>query len=113
MMVELVGICEHLSEGKQWWKPDGSPLDGALYRKVNGKVYPGNNERAHEFTIRLSDLPEEGIGTAWRFDPPGSRTGGGAGFASGKNVENLRVIAVITPKKTNHIAVKFGVAAGP
>jgi len=43
--VELVGVCEHPSAGKQWWRPDGSdnPLAKPEYRSifqyshVNGK----------------------------------------------------------------------------
>lgn len=112
--VELAGVSFHRSKSrvKQWWRPDGSTRENGLYRDVHGQVFPGKDELAHEFTVRLSDLPEEEIGTAWRFDPSGSRAGGGVGFVSGKGVEKLRVTAVITPKKVNHIAVKFGVAAG-
>ncbi|MCH7557642.1 MAG: HEAT repeat domain-containing protein [Planctomycetes bacterium] len=29
--VELVGICEHPSEGKQWWRPDGSLVEVRPY----------------------------------------------------------------------------------
>ncbi|MHC5074579.1 MAG: peptidase associated/transthyretin-like domain-containing protein, partial [Planctomycetota bacterium] len=31
--IELVGICEHPSEGKQWWRPDGSTLSERPYNK--------------------------------------------------------------------------------
>jgi len=32
--VELVGVCEHPSEGKEWWWPDGTELDESPYEQV-------------------------------------------------------------------------------
>lgn len=43
--VELIGLCEYPSQGKTWWKPDGSPLKQAPYDKMlnpfktDGKTY--------------------------------------------------------------------------
>lgn len=36
--VELVGLCEHPSEGKSWWKPDGSELKDRPYRQLKHKM---------------------------------------------------------------------------
>ncbi|TKJ37070.1 MAG: hypothetical protein CEE38_09210 [Planctomycetes bacterium B3_Pla] len=30
--VELAGVCEHPSAGKQWWRPDGTPMDTHQFR---------------------------------------------------------------------------------
>ncbi len=60
--VELVGVCNYPSQGKQWWRPDGSPL-GDTIETVDGSGYrsdkPGyeiafqvhNREKCHEFGI--------------------------------------------------------------
>ena len=112
IVVELVGVCNHPNTAHQWWRPDGSKLDENLYQEVHGGVRPGEDERAYEFTICLNNLPQERIGCAWQFEPSDSWVGS-SGFVSGKDVENLRVTAVVRPKDADHIAVKFGIAAGP
>ncbi|NQV34083.1 MAG: M56 family metallopeptidase, partial [Phycisphaeraceae bacterium] len=35
--VELLGLCEHPSTGKQWWSPDGSLLESAPYQKSSDR----------------------------------------------------------------------------
>jgi hypothetical protein len=59
--VEFIGVCENPSAGKQWWGPDGSPLDFVPY--ANTKTYgrPRDDRKIYEF--------------AWRINRPG---GGGA-----------------------------------
>jgi len=37
--VELLGICEHPSEGKQWWRPDGSKLSQRPFEKLHQRSY--------------------------------------------------------------------------
>ena len=37
--VELVGVCEHPSEGKQWWRPDGSKLSQRPFEKLYQRCY--------------------------------------------------------------------------
>ena len=46
--IELVGICEHPSEGKQWWRPDGSKLSWRPFEKLYQRNYqkPGFYELA-------------------------------------------------------------------
>jgi beta-lactamase regulating signal transducer with metallopeptidase domain len=53
--VELVGICEYPSDGKQWWRPDGSLLAQAPYGQLDVTSIPGAkpNERVYEFAWRL------------------------------------------------------------
>ena len=37
--VELFGICEHPSTGKQWWRPDGSKLSQRPFEKLYQRSY--------------------------------------------------------------------------
>ena len=51
--VELVGVCEHPSDGKPWWRPDGSLLKVRPYAKLNDReAY--NDLRMFEIVYRLS-----------------------------------------------------------
>jgi len=51
--VELIGVCEHPSEGKQWWRADGSLLKVMPYAKLNNReAY--NDLRMFEIVYRLS-----------------------------------------------------------
>jgi len=55
--VELIGVCEHPSEGKKWWRPDGSLLAQAPYDQLYVTSIPEAkpNERVYEFAYRLSN----------------------------------------------------------
>ena len=57
--VELLGACDYPSEGKQWWRPDGSPLAEAPYDKRGAWVSPNDRDRApFELALRVRNLPE-------------------------------------------------------
>jgi ankyrin repeat protein len=64
--VELVGVCEHPSKGKQWWQPDGSLLKVRPYAKLNDReAY--NDLRMFEIVYRLSG-PGKAISKIIRTD---------------------------------------------
>jgi beta-lactamase regulating signal transducer with metallopeptidase domain len=54
--VELLGICEHPSEGKQWWKPDGTLLEQKPYDQLYITPIPEakSNEKVYEYAFRMS-----------------------------------------------------------
>jgi beta-lactamase regulating signal transducer with metallopeptidase domain len=51
--VELVGVCEHPSEGKQWWRPDGTELIRRPYDKLNYTEVT-ENVKHYEFVYRIT-----------------------------------------------------------
>ncbi len=53
--VELIGICENPSAGKQWWGPDGSPVDHVPY--VNTEPYgrPRADRKLYEVAWRIEN----------------------------------------------------------
>lgn len=112
--VELIGVCEHPSEGKQWWRPDGRALGVAPYDKVGGKVFPDENERACEFAVRLDGLPTGPISTKMKTDPSGSATAGGSSAPkkAGRYMRDFRWMAASLEKKWKSCTVGFGIAAG-
>ncbi len=68
--VELIGVCEHPSEGKQWWRPDGSFLQEKPYGTIKGdKIFFGANEKAYEFVVRLAGLAD--VRVNWQAVPEG------------------------------------------
>jgi hypothetical protein len=111
--VQLFGVSEHPSEGKQWWRPDGSPLPQAPYAKLTTQSFPDRGEVAREFAIRLANLPPEEIGYAWAFDPPANSAGGGPVIVGGKSQPELRAIAAVVPVGQVSVSLKYGIAAGP
>lgn len=57
--IEFIGVCENPSGGRQWWGPDGSPLDFVPY--VNYEPYGHGREdrKIYEFAWRIH-LPRQG-----------------------------------------------------
>jgi hypothetical protein len=54
--VELLGICEHPSVKKQWWRPDGSKINGAGFEDFhfkNSDYAPEFYEQNRVFAIRI------------------------------------------------------------
>jgi hypothetical protein len=51
-MVELLGVCEHPSKGKQWWKPDGKPLDFKI--ETDDKSNYKSKDPGYEFVYKTS-----------------------------------------------------------
>jgi len=112
--VELVGVCEHPSDGKQWWKPGGDELLEAPYDEIGGSVYPGGDEKSFEFAIKLRNLPAEHVNTKVRCE---ESVGGSAGGSSspektGEYLSDFRWLATTFPTKLKACTVKVGVAAG-
>ena len=54
---EFIGICEHPSAGRQWWGPDGSPLEHAPYSNAETYVGPPEDRKMFEIAWRIK-LPE-------------------------------------------------------
>jgi len=88
--VELLGACEYPSKGKQWWRPDGSPLADAPYDKRGAWVIPNDRSKTpFEIALRVRYLPEhweamvQSPGNSWSgaSDPP---------YKAGKRLHELR-----------------------
>jgi hypothetical protein len=52
MPVELIGICESPSAGKQWWGPDGSPLEHVPYISTDSYGRTGSDKKFYEIAWR-------------------------------------------------------------
>ena len=94
--VEVLGVCEHPSEGQQWWKPDGSVFTDAPYWKISkgDRTYPGSKERAYEIVFQADDFNECDVkfeGVSYALNMP-LKVGGGLR-------DDLRVLYIKFPKK--------------
>ena len=51
--VELVGVCEYPSAGKQWWRPDGTPFTLPAGIKVEDRISKARvGDNAYQFLFR-------------------------------------------------------------
>jgi hypothetical protein len=99
VQVELVGICEHPSDGMQWWRADGSLMPKAPYRSVNVmSQFGGDNIVERQVAVRLHvppNAPKQTLDMRWSFAPRGAggSSGGesavGPSDAEGKPIEGL------------------------
>jgi len=78
--VELLGICEHPSEGKQWWRPDGSLLPESPYDDDYGRAFPRENQKGYKFAVKFSNMAGKDIDA--RIIPREFKTTNGGGLLS-------------------------------
>ncbi|MCD6175568.1 MAG: HEAT repeat domain-containing protein [Planctomycetes bacterium] len=122
--VELVGVCEHPIEGKQWWRPDGSSLSELPFDYSGGRVYSRDNEQAYDFAIRYTNIPED-MDSIFHAEPPSSHTGGTLHssvqkdgkdlhqYQNGKLISTVSHLATVFDKNRKICAIKMGISDGP
>ncbi len=110
--VELLGVSEHLSNAKSWWRPDGSPLAEPPCDPLNASVGSGRGYIGREFAIQWHNLPSEPVGTQVLFDPPYNAYAGAEPKRLGKKVASLEAMAVSLPNQQT-VTVRVRLAAGP
>lgn len=113
--VELVGICEHPSRGKQWWRPDGSGFIEAPYNEFNNKVYPDSTEQGREMAIRLwgpEDLVKQ-TSVNWKISNSSSSSGNiGDRDENGNQIMHTRAVAFKCNDDRQSLDFRLAVATG-
>ncbi|UCE49456.1 MAG: hypothetical protein JSW47_04800, partial [Phycisphaerales bacterium] len=66
--VEFIGVCENPSAGKQWWGPDGSPLDYVPYINTEPYGRPRDDRKLYEFAWRINHSSRGGSATRHSFE---------------------------------------------
>jgi|GEM_PF-4191404 len=107
--VELVGICEHPSEGKPWWKPDGSELKDKPWDKMPNSVSGGLGRKAYEIALKLN-WPIYAPGFYAHLDNVGSHCTGSRNLTP---TSDLRYEIVDLPNNLETTDIHFAVASGP
>ena len=107
--VELVGVSYYPSEGKQWWRPDGSPLAQAPYDGIG----PGTiGEVAREFAVRLGAPDIASLSTTWGLDPSVGWSRHDAPLRDDVPVDDVRSVSAAFAAGQTAVTVRVGVAAG-
>ena len=109
--VELVGICEHPSEDRQWWRPDGTLMENAPYKSKGTRLEPQEGYNYYELVMRLTGPSD----TSYCWDVPGGRRGSDTGAPigyDGNRVPDLRVYTVNQKQDKKTASVRIGVTAG-
>jgi len=108
--VELIGLCEHPSQGKQWWRPDGSILHQKPYGTIKGdRIFFDTDEKAYEFVVRFRG-PDD-VDIEWRKMPDsGSLKMTSFPYGSdGKLLSDMRVL-ITKFHKTDRLAhIRIGI----
>jgi beta-lactamase regulating signal transducer with metallopeptidase domain/tetratricopeptide (TPR) repeat protein len=107
--VKLIGVCEHPSEGKQWWWPDGTALEKAPYVSRKGKPIVNSNEefnRLIEIAVGLSGTDLQDVSLYCKV------LGATRTSVNGVDIEGLKSIACEVSKLTSSGQVNVGVATG-
>jgi beta-lactamase regulating signal transducer with metallopeptidase domain len=113
LMVELIGVCDHPSEGKQWWRPDGSTLHKAPYESRGSQPIENSNEeknRLVEFAISFAGrkLPYTDV----CYTVHGATRTSGGGDVQPTPEGTIKSIACEISKSRDTAEVRLGVAAG-
>jgi hypothetical protein len=88
--VELLGACDYPSEGKQWWRADGSPLAEAPYDRRGAVVTPDDPSKVpFEVALRVGNLPQ---GWEAAIDSQGNNWSGAGDppYKAGRRLPELR-----------------------
>jgi len=108
--VELLGICEHPSAGKQWWRPDGRLMDEAPYKTMGSRLKHHEGYNDYEFVMRLTGPGD----TSYKWRIPGSKQSTDTGMPiaeDGSRVSDLRVYTTNQAEDKKITFLRIGVTA--
>lgn len=107
LRLEVVGVSYSPSAGKEWWKPDGSPLPDRPYDAMpNARVSGGAVSR--DIAVRIANQPADPATVAWTV-----QMGGASGTLVGLRSPDIRAMAAAWPDDAKTTTVIFSAATGP
>lgn len=116
VVVELAGVCERPSQGKQWWSPSGAMLQNKPYDKPTSlRVSPARNKQAREIAVLLQGNLEEGVGFRYKI-PIAENSSSDSVVDTHKDGEQLKAIygvAFDAPVESEAADISLGIGAGP
>jgi len=113
VIVELVGVCEHPSEGKQWWRPDGTILKQSPYDHTPSIVHPDDTQQALEMTVRISGSGDINASAIWNI-PDATYSSSSSTVRKGDDVaKGLQGVTFVCPESIKESDLSIGIAAGP
>lgn len=115
VVVELVGVCEHPSEGKQWWQPDGTPIetDDLPDYDYDDAVTVRENEYARLLAFKLDDKVVQGAGISWSLENSNeSRFAPDYTDKTRTKRRSVQVILAAFPETLECANLRLGITAG-
>jgi beta-lactamase regulating signal transducer with metallopeptidase domain len=113
--VELVGICEHPSEGKQWWTPNGTLLKEAPYDKVQDPylehLFSGmtGDLQQVELALRMITPTQNPPKVSWRMESAGRIYYMERVIKDGRIAPQLKALLAAVSSKDETIEVKLSI----
>ncbi len=108
--VELIGICEHPSEGKQWWQPDGTELSKEIRVRSRGRV--STSGIPYNVAVKVT-MPED---ATFKWGRIKGETGGislEAVDSEGRPISNMWSLRVYIDEQLTATSIQLGAADGP
>jgi hypothetical protein len=100
--VELVGVCEHPSEGKHWWRPDGSKLSQRPFEKLYQRSYA--KRELYELALKVGSPENRKLSIISKgggvFNLYPNKIWGGFALSEGKKMRNQSIGIAQGPWKT-------------
>jgi RNA polymerase sigma factor (sigma-70 family) len=112
--IELIGLSNSPSNGKNWWRADGTSLPDAPYAKMNGRYHieSGTADVSREAAVRINrklDKDAESATVWWGLQPSSGSMGGGMNRPRSPDVEG----EIFSIPAGSPVTVRADVAAGP
>lgn len=114
--VELLGVCDHPSAGKQWWRPDGTPLDTHEFRDYDydDAVTVKEDQYAKLLALKFDDTVVQDAGITWSLeDSRESRFAPDYVDRTRTKRRSVQVILAAFPNTIESTNLRLGIAAGP
>jgi beta-lactamase regulating signal transducer with metallopeptidase domain/ketosteroid isomerase-like protein len=108
--IELVGLCEYPSKGKQWWRPDGSELPQEVLVKKRGIVVA--NGKAYALVVKL-DGPDDMAYIWGEIEGSHGRADLHVVDSKGQLIDNMKGLKVYIDERLNETSIDIEIAAGP
>ncbi len=108
--VELVGICEHPSEGKQWWKPNGTELSKEIRVRTRGGISASGIP--YNVAVKVT-MPEDATFKWGRIKGAIGGISLEALDSEGRPISNMRAFRVYIDEQLTATSIQLGVATGP
>ncbi len=114
--VELVGVCEHPSEGKKWWRPDGSLLKETMGIKIYGRlacdIEDAFRGKPYAFVVRI-DGPTD-LNFKWgQTQDTRCLAQGKVIDEQGREVKGMQAIQASIDEQKVGATLRLAVASGP
>lgn len=108
--IELIGVCEYPSEGKKWWKPDGTELSKEVsVRRRRGGV----SASGIPYTVAVKvTMPEDATFEKGEIKGAKGAASLEAVDSKGRPISNMQAWMVYIDEKLTATSIQLGVATG-